>query len=87
MIENLYKILPISEVKPEWFFAIVEKDLGACKKNNDGTKVVLKIPFQIKTINDVPDIWKADFLANAPYMNHSEILAEMQKPEWITEMS
>ena len=75
MVENLYKILPITSVRPEWFgVATVEKSLENCRKNNDGTKVILKIPVGVKDINDVPDKWKQDFINSSPFMNHSQIL-------------
>jgi len=82
MIKNLYKILPIEKVNPAWFGIVIEKKLEDCRKSIDGTKIVLKIPIRIQNIDDVPNIWKKDFINNQPYMNHEEILAELQKPEW-----
>jgi len=74
MIENLYKIKLIADVNPAWFGVIVQKSLEDCRHSNDGLSVILKIPDGVKTVDDVPDEWKADFTANEPYMNHTEAL-------------
>ena len=79
---NLYKILPVADVKPEWFGVIVEDSLETSRHSLDGSQVVLKLPVGVQSVEDVPEEWKQDFLDNMPYMNHEEAYALMQGPDW-----
>lgn len=79
---NLYKILPIATVKQAWFGVIVNKKIEDCRTNNSKTKVILKLPVTVQSVENVPNQWKPDFVANQPFMNEQEVLLELQNAEW-----
>lgn len=82
---NLYKILPIGALKSDWWGQfIVERDLANCRKNNAGTKVIIKLLKGFQKESNVPQKFKADFRSNKSYLTHAKALVEMRKAEWRT---
>lgn len=83
MLKSEYKILPIGDIDPAWFTVIMQKNIDQCRKSNDGTLVILKLPPQVQSVDDVPEEWVADYTANMPYMTHAEALNTMSSLAWI----
>ena len=81
--ENLYKVLPLKNIQEEWFGNVVQSNLKNCRKSLDGSLVILKLPSNINSEEDITDEkLKADFIAFKPYLSHREALELMATSKW-----
>lgn len=71
---NTYFILPSnSKLIPDILSVCVEKNTDTMRKNNDGSKIIFKLPEGV-LIPGFLNLFKA--------YTHSEILLELTKTEW-----
>jgi len=81
-MDNLYKILPVTEVIPDWFGVVLVGKYDNQRKSLDGTLMIVKLPENIKKKSDVPPEYLPLWNKYAPFLTHKQALVEMNKPEW-----
>ena len=78
MIQNKYFLILLPESALDAIFQhCIEKNLEMCRRNNDKTKTVVKLLVGA----NIPAV-----LQGKTVYNHTEILQELSKPEWVKEM-
>lgn len=72
---NIYYIISSDSVLiPDILTICVEENIDAMRKNNDGSKLIFKLPINISS---------PDFLKTIKSFTHTEIINELSKQEWI----
>ena len=75
MIKTKYIIKNIDDITDEMFLESKQKILNNCRKNNNRTKCLLKWEQ-----DNTPSVFSEETI-----YNHSEIISELSKEEWISE--